>query len=74
MGVDIQDSVAGARAYEAEVKDSYPVGPAVEGGAADFAVASPPQTFFINAAGTVVNYVIGPLDGPNLEHYLGMIT
>ncbi len=74
VGVDIQDSDAGARAYEAEMRDPYPIGPATLGGAADYGVNSPPETFFIDRSGTVLNYVIGPLDKSTLDRYLGMIS
>ena len=74
LGVDIQDTVSAAAAYERQVNDPYPVGPAAEGGAADYGVTSPPETFFITPTGVVAAHVIGPVDDASLARYVTMIT
>lgn len=74
LGLDIQDSDQAARAYEAEVRSPYPVGPAIEGSYLDFGVDKPPQTFFIDRAGVVVARVVGPIDARSMQVYLSLIT
>ncbi len=73
LGVDIQDSDAGARAYESSARHPYPVGPAVSGSYRDYGVLAPPATFFIEAGGRVVARFVGPLDPATLDRYLKMI-
>jgi cytochrome c biogenesis protein CcmG/thiol:disulfide interchange protein DsbE len=70
LGVDIQDSASSARAYAEQAQYPYPVGPAVPGVPAAYQVKSPPETFFINAQGTVAARFLGPLDGASIRSYL----
>jgi cytochrome c biogenesis protein CcmG/thiol:disulfide interchange protein DsbE len=73
VGVDIQDSDPAARAFEAEVRRPYPVGPAISGSYLDFGVKAPPETFFIDARGTVVARFLGPLNSKTIDDYLRRI-
>ena len=74
LGLDIQDSDAAARAYEAEVQTPYPVGSAIEGSYLDFGVDKPPQTLFIDRRGMVVARLVGPIDDHTMKIYLSLIT
>lgn len=74
LGVDIQDSDAAARSYQAEVQSPYPVGPAIEGRYQDWGVTAPPETFFIDRDGVVNSRVIGPLTEHALEVYLSQLA
>lgn len=73
VGVDIQDPDSAARAYEAEIKSPYPVGPAVHGSYRDFGVTAPPETFFVDRHGIVQSRIIGPIDSQRMEVYLAEI-
>lgn len=73
VGVDIQDSYAAARAYEAEIKSPYPVGPAIRGSYRDFGVTAPPETFFVDRHGIVEGRIIGPVDAQRMEVYMAEI-
>ncbi len=73
VGVDIQDTDSAARAYEAEVKSPYPVGPAIHGSYRDFGVTAPPETFFVDRNGTVVSHIIGPVDSHRMQIYMAEI-
>ena len=73
IGVDIQDTDSAARAYEAEIKSPYPVGPAVHGSYRDFGVTAPPETFFVDRHGIVQSRIIGPVDSQRMEVYLAEI-
>ena len=73
IGIDMQDTDAAARAYEAEVKSPYPVGPAIHGSYHDFGVTAPPETFFVNRTGTVVSRIIGPVDSHRMEIFMSQI-
>lgn len=73
IGVDIQDTDAAARAYDAEIKSPYPVGPAVRGSYRDFGVTAPPETFFVDRTGTVVSRIIGPVDSRRMQIYMSQI-
>ena len=73
IGIDIQDTDAGARAYEAELQSPYPVGPAIHGSYRDFGVTAPPETFFVDRTGTVVSRIIGPVDSRRMDLYLSQI-
>jgi cytochrome c biogenesis protein CcmG/thiol:disulfide interchange protein DsbE len=73
LGVDILDSPAAARAYQAEVHYPYPVGPAGDASVTAFGVKAPPQTFFIDGHGTVVASFLGPLDLPVIDRYLQLV-
>ena len=39
-----------------------------------YGIIGPPVTVFINPQGLVTAMFSGPLDGPTLDHYLGLIT
>jgi len=73
VGVDIQDTDSAARAYEAEIKSPYPVGPAVHGSYRDFGVTAPPETFFVDRHGIVQSRIIGPVDSQQMEVYMAEI-
>jgi cytochrome c biogenesis protein CcmG, thiol:disulfide interchange protein DsbE len=73
VGVDIQDTDSAARAYEAEIKSPYPVGPAIHGSYRDFGVTAPPETFFVDRHGTVQSRIIGPVDAQRMEVYMAEI-
>src|SRR5713101_3685115 len=70
VGVDIQDTDSAARAYEADVKSPYPVGPAIHGSYRDFGVTAPPETFFVDRRGVVQSRIIGPVDLHRMDIYL----
>ncbi len=70
VGVDIQDTDSAARAYEADVKSPYPVGPAIHGTYRDFGVTAPPETFFVDRHGIVQSRIIGPVDSRRMDIYL----
>jgi len=70
VGVDIQDTDTAARAYEAEIKSPYPVGPAIHGSYRDFGVTAPPETFFVDRRGIVQSRIIGPVDSHRMDIYL----
>jgi cytochrome c biogenesis protein CcmG, thiol:disulfide interchange protein DsbE len=70
LGVNVQDSPQAARAYQAEVRYPYPVGQAVPGVPAAYAVKAPPETFFIDGRGVVVARFLGPLDAGLIARYL----
>jgi cytochrome c biogenesis protein CcmG/thiol:disulfide interchange protein DsbE len=73
LGVDIQDSAAAARAYQAEVRYPYPVGQPVRGVPQSYGVKAPPETFFIDGRGVVVARFLGPLDAGLIERYLQLV-
>jgi len=73
LGADFQDTDGAAQAYEAEIKDPYPVGPIVRGSYRDFAVTAPPETFFIDRHGNVISQVAGPLSDKYLAVYLSQL-
>ncbi len=70
VGVDIQDTDSAARAYEAEIRSPYPVGPPIHGSYRDFGVTAPPETFFIDRRGIVQSRIIGPVDSHRMDVYL----
>ncbi len=73
VGVDIQDTDGAARAYEAEIKSPYPVGPAIHGSYRDFGVTAPPETFFVDRHGIVLSRIIGPVDAQRMKVYMAEI-
>ena len=73
LGVDIQDTDAAARAYQAEIQSPYPVGPTVEGTYRQWGVSAPPETFFVDPQGIVVSRYVGPLSEKVLEVYLSQL-
>lgn len=73
IGVDIQDSDSAARAYQAEIKSPYPVGPSGQGSYLRWGVAAPPETFFIDRQGIVVSRIIGPVDARGLELHVNQL-
>ncbi|HEX4214656.1 MAG TPA: TlpA disulfide reductase family protein [Candidatus Dormibacteraeota bacterium] len=70
IGVDIQDSARAARSYAASARYPYPVGMPTTDVAATYGVTAPPETFFIDSAGTVVGLYAGPLDASTIARYL----
>lgn len=74
VGVDIQDSDAAARAYQAEVASPYPVGPATKGSYLDWGVTKPPETFFVDRHGLVVSRILGSVDRQRLEVYISQLA
>ncbi len=73
IGVDIQDTDQAARAFQAEVRSPYPVGPAVKGSYRDWGVTAPPETFFVDRKGVVISEILGPVDSKRLEIYLSQL-
>lgn len=73
VGVDIQDSDSAARAYQAEVKSPYPVGPSSQGSYLRWGVIAPPETFFINRQGVVISRIIGPVDAKRLDVFMSQL-
>ena len=73
LGVDIQDTDSGARAYQAEFMSPYPVGPAIRGSYRDWSVTAPPETFFVDRQGVVVSKIVGPVDASRLKLYIGLL-
>lgn len=73
LGVDIQDSPAAARAYQAQVRYPYPVGPAPSGVTRAYGVTAPPETFFIDKRGVVAARFVGPLDSALIDRYLQLV-
>src|SRR6266849_3921379 len=73
VGVDIQDTASAARAYEAEIKSPYPVGPAIHGSYRDFGVTAPPETFFVDRYGIVQSRIIGPVDAQKIDVYMAAL-
>ena len=74
IGAAMQDSPAGVSAFEKDHPHPYPSGLIVAGTYQSYGVIGPPVTVFIDAQGLVAATFTGPLDGPTLDHYLGLIT
>ena len=74
IGADNRDTTSGFEAFEQRHPHTYPAGPIVVGSYQSYGVAGLPATFFIDAQGVVVASFTGPLDGPTLNHYLGLIA
>lgn len=74
IGVDIKDADAAARAYQAEVRSPYPVGPAIHGSYGQWGVTAPPETFFIDRQGVVISSILGPVDRQRLEVYMSQLA
>lgn len=67
LGVDFQDQSGDARAYLADTGSSYPaVRDADSSTALAFGLRGVPETFVVDAAGRVVDRVIGPVDEDGL--------
>ncbi|MDR0361018.1 MAG: TlpA family protein disulfide reductase [bacterium] len=73
LGVDFRDSPEGARAAQERAQYPYPVGPATDGAPQAYGVASPPETYFLDAGHTVVARFLGPLDGQALDRHLQLM-
>jgi len=73
LGVTFKDSEDAARAYAVAEPHPYPLGSARGGVPAGFAVAGPPETYFIDAHGNVAARFLGPLDEQSLALYLQLI-
>ncbi|TMG25291.1 MAG: TlpA family protein disulfide reductase [Chloroflexi bacterium] len=74
IGAAMQDSSGGVSTFEKDHPHPYPSGLIVEGTYQSYGVVGPPVTVFIDAQGLVAATFSGPLDGPTLDHYLGLIT
>jgi cytochrome c biogenesis protein CcmG/thiol:disulfide interchange protein DsbE len=74
LGAAMQDSLGGVATFEKSHPHPYPAGPIVEGTFQSYGVVGPPVTVFIDQRGLVAATFSGPLDGPTLDHYLGLIT
>jgi cytochrome c biogenesis protein CcmG, thiol:disulfide interchange protein DsbE len=74
LGVNFRDSLDGARATQERVRYPYPVGPAADGVPAAYGVTAPPETFFLDARGTVVARFVGPMDANVIERYLQLVV
>jgi len=74
IGAAMQDSSGGVSTFEKDHPHPYPAGLIVEGTYQSYGVVGPPVTVFIDAQGLVAATFSGPLDGPTLDHYLGLIT
>ena len=74
IGAAMQDSSGGVSAFEKDHPHPYPSGLIVAGSYQSYGVIGPPVTVFIDAQGLVAATFSGPLDGPTLDHYLGLIT
>jgi len=73
LGADFQDTDSAAQAYEAEIKDPYPVGPIIRGSYHDFRVTAPPETFFIDRQGNVVSQFAGPFSDKLIAIYISQL-
>jgi cytochrome c biogenesis protein CcmG/thiol:disulfide interchange protein DsbE len=73
VGLDYRDSPQAARANQERAQYPYPVGPAPSETFSAYGVASPPETFFLDARHTVVARFLGPLDGPALDRHLQLM-
>jgi len=74
IGAAMRDSYGGVSTFEKYHPHPYPAGLIVEGTYQSYGVVGPPVTVFIDAQGLVVAMFSGPLDGPTLDHYLGLIS
>lgn len=74
IGVDIQDSDSAGRAYQAEVRSPYPVGPSIAGSYLHWGVTAPPETFFVGPQGIVLSKIVGPVDRQRLEAHISRLT
>ncbi len=71
LSVDIDDSTSGARQFVSDFAVSWPAVPDSAGQyAAAFGVGSPPMTFLVNPAGTVVAALAGPVSYSQLNAVL----
>jgi cytochrome c biogenesis protein CcmG, thiol:disulfide interchange protein DsbE len=73
VGVDIQDTDAAARLYQADVQSPYPVGPTTRGSHFQWGVSGPPETFFVDRHGVVISKILGPVDSQRLEVYMSQL-
>ncbi len=74
LGAAMQDSRGAVATFEKDHPHPYPAGLIVAGSYQAYGVIGPPVTVFINSQGLVTAMFSGPLDGPTLDHYLGLIT
>jgi cytochrome c biogenesis protein CcmG, thiol:disulfide interchange protein DsbE len=71
LSVDIDDSTSGARRFVSDFAVTWPAIPDSAGQyAAAFGVGSPPMTFFVDPAGTVVAALAGPVTYSQLNSVL----
>ncbi|HET7465791.1 MAG TPA: redoxin family protein [Candidatus Dormibacteraeota bacterium] len=74
VGAAMQDTRSGVDAFAKAHPYPYPAGLIVDGSYQSYGVIAPPVTVFIDAQGLVTASFTGPLDGPTLDHYLGLIA
>lgn len=74
LGADIQDSDASARAFASDLVAPYPIGAIISGSYLRWGVTAPPETYFIDARGTVVARYTGPLTAEALAARLKLIA
>lgn len=74
IGVDYLDTESRARDYLAQYDISYPNVPDLGGRVStDYRIRGVPETFFIDAGGTIRGVQIGPLDQPTLEGWIARL-
>jgi cytochrome c biogenesis protein CcmG, thiol:disulfide interchange protein DsbE len=75
VGVDIRDAVSDALAFQKEFDVSYPsVRDEDQSIYSDYGLTGQPETFFIDADGTVVEHVAGPLSEEQLFQILDVLV
>ena len=73
VGIVYEDSSENARAFLAQRGTSYPSFVDEDGKAAiAFGIYGVPETFFIDAQGTITDKYVGPLDDETLRHRLNV--
>ena len=73
LSVDIDDTTAGARRFVQQFGVSWPTVPDRAGQfASEFGVGSPPETFLVDPAGTVVAAFVGPISTKQLNSVLAL--
>jgi cytochrome c biogenesis protein CcmG, thiol:disulfide interchange protein DsbE len=71
LSVDIDDTTSGARRFVEQFAISWPTIPDHAGAlASEFGVGSPPETFLVDPAGTVVAAFVGPVSYGQLNSVL----
>jgi len=75
FGVLFEDTPENARVDLSSRRTSYPqlLDPHSRM-AVDYGTTGVPETYFVDASGTIVDKYVGPISRPALEHYVGMIA